>query len=100
MRKMRDNEEVDLSIALKWVVRARNCYVNNGSFSPNQLVFGRNPSLPNLMGEGSSSPASREKGLEKSILLLLLSVKLPTHTDRAKCYKPAGTSGESSPMRK
>ena len=28
----------------------------------------RNPSLPNLMGEESSSPASREKGLEESIV--------------------------------
>ena len=68
MRKMRDNEEVDLSIALKWVVSARNCLVNNGGFSPNQLVFGKNPSLPNLMGEGSSSPASRERGLEERIV--------------------------------
>ena len=34
------------------------------------------------------------------LLLLLLLVRLPTHTDKAKCYRPAGTSGESSPMRK
>ena len=68
LRKMRDNEEVDLTIALKWVVSARNCLTNNGGFSPNQLVFGKNPSLPNLMGEESSSPASRERGLEESIV--------------------------------
>ena len=68
LRKMRDNEEVDLEIALRWVVSARNCLVNNGGFSPNQLVFGKNPSLPNLMGEESSSPASREKGMEESMV--------------------------------
>ena len=51
LRKMRGNEEMDIEIALRWVVSARNCLVNNGGFSPNQLVFGRNPSLPNLMGE-------------------------------------------------
>ena len=68
LRKMRDDEEVDLAIALRWVVSARNCLVNNGGFSPNQLVFGKNPFLPNLMGEESSSPASREKGLEEGIV--------------------------------
>ena len=68
LRKMRDDEEVDLTIALMWVVSAKNCLVNNGGFSPNQLVFGKNPSLPNLMGEESSNPASRERGLEESII--------------------------------
>ena len=65
---MKDDEEVDLSVALRWAVCARNCLVNNGGFSPNQLVFGKNPSLPNLMGEESSSPASREKGMEEGIV--------------------------------
>ena len=74
LRKMRDDEEVDLAIALRWVVSARNCLVNNGGFSPNQLVFGKNPSLPNLMGEESSSPASREKGLEEGIVRDTLNV--------------------------
>ena len=47
---------------------ARNCLVHNRGFSPNQLVLGKNPSLPNSMGEESSSPASREKGLEGSVV--------------------------------
>ena len=68
LRKMRDDEEIDLGSALRWVVSARNSLTNNGGFSPNQLVFGKNPSLPNLMGEDSSSPASREKGSEESIV--------------------------------
>ena len=68
LRKMRDDGEVDLAIALRWAVSARNCLMNNGGFSPNQLVFGKNPSLPNLTGEVSSSPASREKGLEESLV--------------------------------
>ena len=68
LRKMRDDEKVDLTVALRWVVSARNSLTNNGGFSPNQLVFGKNPSLPNLMGEESSSPASRERGLEASIV--------------------------------
>ena len=68
LRKMRDDEEIDLDMALRWVVSARNCLVNNGGFSPNQLVFGKNPSLPNLVGEESSSPASREKGWEEKVV--------------------------------
>ena len=67
-RKMKDEEGIDDSMALRWVVCARNCLVNNGGFSPNQLVFGKKPLLPNLMGEESSSPASREKGMEESIV--------------------------------
>lgn len=67
-RKMVEEEGVDGSIAMRWAVCARNCLMSNGGFSPNQLVFGKNPSLPNLMGEESSSPASREKGMEESII--------------------------------
>lgn len=67
LRKMRD-EEVDSNLALRWVVCARNCLVNNGGFSPNQLVFGKNPILPNLIGETGSSPASREKGMEEDMV--------------------------------
>ena len=40
------------------------------------------------------------QAVELVIILLLLLARLPTHTDKAKCYRPAGTSGESSPMRK
>ena len=39
-----------------------------GGFSPNQLVFGKNPILPNLMGEESSSPASLENGTEEGMV--------------------------------
>ena len=67
LRKMRD-EEVDDNTALRWVVCARNCLMNNGGFSPNQLVFGKNPILPNLMGEESSSPASLENGTEEGMV--------------------------------
>ena len=68
LRKMKEEEGVDSTTALRWVVCARNCLVNNGGFSPNQLVFGKNPALPNLMGEEGSSPASREKGFEEKIV--------------------------------
>ena len=68
MRKMRDDGELELGTTLRWVVSARNSLTNNGGFSPNQLVFGRNPAIPNLVGEGGSSPASREKGWEEEVV--------------------------------
>ena len=39
--------------------------VKNG-FSPNQLVFGRNPVLPNLIGE--NNPSSHERGGQEEYL--------------------------------
>ena len=74
LRKMKEEGSVSLQIALRWVVCARNSLVNNGGFSPNQLVFGKNPALPNLVGEKSSSPASRERGMEEDMVREVLNV--------------------------
>ena len=52
LRKMKDDEEVDLSVALRWAVCARNCLVNNGGFSPNQLVFGKKSFSAEFNGRG------------------------------------------------
>ena len=35
------------------VVCARNCPVDSTGFSPNELVFGKDPALPNLQEETS-----------------------------------------------
>ena len=61
-------EGIDLKASLNWAVNARNCLMNNGGFSPNQLVFGRNPNLPNLIGENSSNPASRDNITDQNII--------------------------------
>ena len=68
LRKMKENEGVDEVLALRWVVCARNSLMNNGGFSPNQLVFGKNPSIPNLMADEDSSPSSREQGMEEEMV--------------------------------
>ena len=44
--KIRDDSQCDLHTALAWAVSARNALINNSGFSPNQLVFGFNPSYP------------------------------------------------------
>ena len=48
VRKIMDDTNCSLNIALAWTVSARNSLSNHSGFSPNQLVFGQNPSLPNV----------------------------------------------------
>ena len=53
IRKMEADSNVDLETILYWAVSAKNCLSNKGGFSPNQLVFGKNPGLPSLIEEMS-----------------------------------------------
>ena len=46
--KVLDDVDCEIDIALAWSVAARNAYYNNSGYSPNQLVFGFNPSMPNI----------------------------------------------------
>ena len=46
--KILDDEKCDIQMALAWAVSARNAYDNNSGYSPNQLVFGFNPAIPNI----------------------------------------------------
>ena len=39
----------NLEIALAWAISAKNSLQNNNGFSPNQLVFGKNPSFPSVL---------------------------------------------------
>ena len=38
----------DLQLAVSWAVSAKNSLKNVHGFSPNQLVFGKNPNFPNV----------------------------------------------------
>ena len=46
--KILDDVKCDVATALAWAVSARNSYYNFGGFSPNQLVFGKNPNMPDI----------------------------------------------------
>ena len=46
---MNDYPKMDPVIALAWAVTAKNSFPMNGGFSSFQLVFGKNPRLPNIM---------------------------------------------------
>ena len=56
--KILDDISCELPVALAWAVSARNAYHNNSGFSPNQLVFGFNPAMPDIYN-------SKLPGLEK-----------------------------------
>ena len=48
VRKIMADCNCDVKVALAWAVAARNALSNFSGYSPNQLVFGRNPALPNV----------------------------------------------------
>ena len=48
VKKIMDDTKCNIEIALAWAIAARNSLHNFGGFSPNQLVFGYNPSIPNV----------------------------------------------------
>jgi hypothetical protein len=46
---MNDNPKMDPMVALGWAVSAKNAFPMFGGYSSFQLVFGKNPNLPNIM---------------------------------------------------
>ena len=61
VKKIMEDSGCSVEEALAWAVSARNCLSNFTGFSPNQLVFGKNPCLPNVMGD--DLPALEETGI-------------------------------------
>lgn len=60
--KIRADIDCDPEVALAWAVSARNALSTFSGYSPNQLVFGRNPAFPNVFQDDppalSGTPAS------------------------------------------
>jgi transposase InsO family protein len=48
---MRDYPNMKLNIALAWTCNAKNALINIHGYSPYQLVFGRQPKLPNVIND-------------------------------------------------
>ena len=59
VHRVMDDTACSVEVALAWAVSARNSLQNFSGFSPNQLVFGKNPVFPNLMNAGP--PALEER---------------------------------------
>ena len=49
VRKIMADCNCALEVALAWAIAARNSLTNSFGFSPNQLVFGYNPAIPNVV---------------------------------------------------
>ena len=50
-----DYPDLDVETMLAWACMAKNCLTNVYGYSPNQLVFGRSPKLPNVLTDGPVS---------------------------------------------
>ena len=47
--KVRDDTKCPLDVAVTWAVSAKNALANVYGYSPNMLVFGRNPNFPSVL---------------------------------------------------
>ena len=59
VKRIREDTGCDIDTALAWAVAARNALHNFSGYSPNQLVFGYNPSLPNVMTDNAPALEAR-----------------------------------------
>ena len=59
VQKIMDDLKCDLSLAVAWVVSAKNVLHNVHGFSPNKLIFGKNRNFPAV--ESNKSPALEGK---------------------------------------
>src|SRR5215469_17403920 len=69
MRRLREDID-DKNLVIDWAVSAHNCLSVKGGFSPNQLVFGRNPNLPNVWED--ATPSALENNRESVMIRKLL----------------------------
>jgi len=69
VRKVIADTNCTVDVALAWTVSARNCLANHSGFSPNQLVFGQNPALPNVF---SDKPPALEEHSSSDIVRINL----------------------------
>jgi hypothetical protein len=67
-----DNPNMNLTTKLAWVCMAKNSLQMVFGYSPNQLVYGVNPKLPNILSDGPPSwePSSMSQALNKHLKVL------------------------------
>ena len=63
--KIASDTRCDLETALAWAISARNAISNHSGFSPNQLVFGYNPAIPDVF---NSEPPALEPAIPSEIV--------------------------------
>ena len=62
LEKIMADGRMSIAIALPWALQAKNSLDNVHGFSPAQLTFGQNPSLPSVLGD--KPPALEERDAE------------------------------------
>ena len=67
---LEDDTKCTLEMALAWAVSAKNSLENYNGFSPNQLVFGRNPNFPSCI---TNKPPAMEESSTSDIIRCTLS---------------------------
>ncbi len=72
VRVQTDNPEIDLETAVAWACAAKNSLSTVHGFSPFQLVFGRQPNIPNIIDEPPNvlETKSHSKALEDQLKAL------------------------------
>ena len=65
VQKIMSDTKCNLTVALSWAVSARNALQSVHGYSPNQLVFGHNPSFPNVVG---NEPPALEQRIPSQII--------------------------------
>ena len=63
--KLTDDSKCSVANALVWAVTAKNALHNNLGYSPNQLVFGKNPNLPLVL---TAKPPALRSGTHSHLL--------------------------------
>ena len=89
MKIMADTPNCRLETALAWAVNAKNSLHMENGFSPYQLVFGRNPTIPNVM---CNKPPALENITRSKVMLEHLSA---IHSSR-EAFSKAEFSGKIS----
>ena len=62
---MKEDQDMDPVIALAWAVAAKNGFPMHGGYSSYQLVYGKNPNMPNILYD--KLPAMNGSTTSKSV---------------------------------
>ena len=65
VKKVLNETKCSLEIALAWAVSAKNSLENHYGYSPNQLVFGKNPNYPSILYD---KPPALENGTTNELI--------------------------------
>ena len=89
--KVRDEYKLDWETSLGWAINAKNSLQSVHGFSPFQLVFGRNPNLPNILEDNPSAleVTTSSEIVRKQITALHAARKAFIESESSECIRRA-----------